>query len=294
MADPNKQAFDLFAQSLREVGLQELFTIENGQPGGWLWDQIRSGIDSYEAFAAAFEATDVFRNRFSVIVEQKRRAAAGEAISVMTPQEVLAYEKSVRQTLASAGVPSWFYDEPDDFNQWILRDISEDEIRRRVEQTFEYVDNAPAEVRQVFSEYYGVGQDRGALAAFILDPDRTAARVEKARNVAFVGGMARRFEIDLNKSRATQIAELGLSEGNVVSTFTELNRRANLFAESRFEDGDISIENEGIESELFGDSEATVQINRRIIGRQALNRASTGGAVATQEGLVGARTAGGR
>lgn len=294
MAGENNQLFDLFAASLREVGLGELMSYSNGQPGGWLWNQIQSGVDSYEAFATAFESTDVFRNRFSVIVEQKARAAKGEPVQVMTPQDVISYEKEVTQLMTEAGIPKWFYDEPEDFNQWILRNISPAEIKRRTEQTFEYVDNAPPEVRQMFSEYYGVGEDRGALAAFILDPERTAARVEKAKETAFIGGMAKKFEIDLNKSRATQLAEMGLTDLGVVNTLTELNRRAGLFRESRFEDGDISIENEGLDAAFLGDSDAQTAINRRLIGRQALNRSSTGGAVATNEGLVGARTAGGR
>ena len=295
MVDTNRQIFDLFASTLRETGLGELFTVDaNGNPGGWLWNQIQAGVDTYEAFAAAFEATDVFRNRFSVITEQKRLAAQGKPVQVMTPQEVISYEKQLTEQFTEAGIPSWFYDEPEDFNEYILRNISPAEIKRRTEQVFEYVDNAPPEVQQAFREYYGVGQSRGALAAFVLDPDRTAARVEKARDVAFVGGMAKRFDIDLNKSRAKQLAELGMSETAVVSNFTELNRRAALFRESRFEDGDLTANDEGVAAVFEGDADATAAINRRLIERQAVNRVSTGGAIETNQGLVGARTAGGR
>lgn len=293
--DPNKQLFDIFASTLRESGLGELFTIDaDGNPGGWLWNQIQSGVDSYEAFASAFQATDVFRNRFAVIVEQQRRAAKGEAVYVMSPQDVLNYEREARSIMADAGIPSWMYDEPDDFNEYILRNISTSEIRARVDQTFEYIDNAPAEVRQAFNEYYGVGQGRAALAAFVLDPERTSARLEKARQTAFAGGMAKRFEIDMNKTRAEQIVELGLSDVAITNTYAELNRRAGLFRDSRFEDDQISLGQEGVDSEFFGDTAATVAINRRLIGRQAMNSSATGGAVATQQGIAGAGTAGGR
>lgn len=293
--DPNKQIFDLFASQLREAGLGELFTIgPNGEPGGWLWNQVQGGVDSLEAFAASFEATDVFRNRFSVIVEQKRRAANGDPVQVMTPEQVLDYEKTVTQYFSEAGIPAWFYDEPEDFNQYILNDISPAEIRRRTEQTYEYVKNAPVEVQQAFRDYYGVANGDGALAAFILDPDRTAARVEKAKDVAFVGGMADRFEIELNKSRAAEIADLGLTDLGVVNTLTELNRRAELFKDSRFEADSITVENEGIKAAFEGDSASQTAINRRLIGRQAINRSSTGGAVTTAEGVVGAGTSGGR
>jgi len=295
MADSNKQIFDLFASDLRESGLGELFTVgSDGEPGGWLWNQIQSGVDSYEAFSVAFQNTDVFKERFSVIVEQKRRAAKGEPVQVMTPSDVLEFEKAVTETFSEAGIPSWFYDEPNDFSEYILRDISASEITRRVTQTFEYIDTAPPEVREAFSQFYGVGQGAGALAAFVLDPEKTAGRIEKAAKTAFVGGMAKKFEIDLNKSRAQEIAELGITDLGTVNTFTELNRRAALFRDSRFDDSNISIENEGIDAEFLGDTDAQMKINRKIIGREALNRSSTGGAVTTNEGIVGATTAGGR
>lgn len=289
----NKQLFSLLASELRSIGLGELFTISpTGEPGGWLWNQIQSGIDSETALRAAFEATDIFKNRFSVIVEQKKRAAQGLPGYVMTPGEVLEYEQRARNVMANAGIPTWFYDEPQDFNKYILNYLSVEDLRNRITNVYEFVQTAAPEVRQAFSDYYGVAQGDAALAAFILDPSRTEARLEKARNVAFAGGMAARFDLDITQQTAEQIAELGLSDAGVTSGLAQVSSQSSLFEESKFEDTDITDE-QGIAAAFFGDAEATLALNRRLAGRQAVNKVSVGGAAETAKGLVGVKTAGG-
>jgi len=293
MAGPTVGAFQAIAQELEALGLGALFTFENGQPGGWLWEQMQQGFDTSDELALALQQTDVYRDRFSVIVAQQERAARGENVHVMTPAEVLEYERSAKQIMAEAGMPEWFYDEPSDFHDLILKDMSVSELQRRTQQVYEYVEYAAPEVRAMFEEFYGVGQAEGALAAFVLDPDKTAAQLEKATRTAYAAGTAKRFDITLDRARSEYLVDTA-SDGAMAAGLEDLSSQRSLFEESRFEDQDLSLEGEGLDASFFGSNEARTQINRRIAMRRALDRVSTGGAVTTQSGVAGAGTAGGR
>jgi hypothetical protein len=288
--------FDTLAAELREIGLGVLFDAGNGTtgPSGWLWDQIQGGLETSEQLGIALEQTDIFKDRFGVIVEQKKRAAAGQPGPIMTPGEVLAYEKTVKEYMHGAGIPTWFYDEPGDFTGYILNNISPAEIKRKLDNTFEYVANAAPEVRQMFSEYYGVGQGDAALAAYVLDPDRAAARLEKSQFTAYVGGMARKYGLELGKASAERLADLPMGEAGVVEGVRSISQQADLFNETRFEDTNLTAEGEGIDATFMGSNAAQTAISRRQAERSALRGVSTGGAVVTNKGLVGARTAEGR
>ena len=52
MADPNRQIFDLFASTLRESGLGELFTVDavsHGLPDGLFQTEYSPGVNVFQA-----------------------------------------------------------------------------------------------------------------------------------------------------------------------------------------------------------------------------------------------------
>jgi hypothetical protein len=282
------------ADTLRQYGLGQLFTIgPDGRPGGWLWDQILQGNDDSTSLMAALEKTDVYRDRFGVTIEQQARAARGEPVYVMSPAEVIEYERRARQIMSAAGMPDWFYDQASDFHSLILNDISPDELSARVQQAYEYVHNAPSEVRAKFEEFYGVAHGDAALAAYVLDPDRTTAQLERATRTAYTAGMAQRFDVALNRNVASRIAELPRTEAGIVEGLTQVAAQRNLTNETYFERGDIS-QADTVSAVFEGDADARRRLEAREIERSAPQRAATGGAVTTQRGVTGAGTAGGR
>lgn len=285
--------FNILANQLRAIGLGALFTVRaDGTPSGWLWEQFQAGVDTEAELMAAIQQTDVFRNRFGVIIEQQRRAAAGQPGIVMTPGEVLEYEARVSQVMRAGGLPTWFYDQPQDLHTLILNDMSVAEVEQRVAQGFEYVDNAPPEVRAKFEEFYGVAQGDAALAAYVLDPTRTTAQLERATRTAYASGMAQRFDLALGRLAAERIADQPRTEAGIVEGLTQVAAQAGLFEASPFEQNTITAEDQGVRSVFEGDAEATRDIERRAVSRRAGNRAATGGAVLTQQGLTGAGSSG--
>jgi hypothetical protein len=289
MATPEtRRAFSMLSQQLANIGLSALFSLDGaGNPSGWLWNQIQSGIDTTEELMVSLQQTEVFRNRFSVIVEQQRRAGRGEPVYVMSPSEVIEYEERVKQTMKAAGMPPGFYDQPADFAKLILQGMSVQAVEQRVAQAYDYVQAAPPEVKAAFQNYFGVGQADTALAAWALDPSRTLRDINKATRTAYAGGMAQRYDVAINRATADRIGELGLGEGSVQQGMAQVSMQKRLYGESIGEATDITSD-DAVSAIFDGDSTAQTKLNRRIGERQSVNRASTGGAAVIQQGMIGA------
>jgi hypothetical protein len=288
MDEQTKGVYATLSNYLRDLGLGQLFSVDGaGNPSGWLWNQLQSGIDTAEELRIRLEATDVYRDRFGVIVEQQRRAAAGEPVRVMSPAEVIEYENTARQMMSMAGMPAWFYDEPSDFSKLMLADMSLAEVQARVVEAYDYVQAAPQEVRDAFDSFYGVGQGDGALATWALDPERTVRDVTKATRTAYAAGMANRFDITIDRATAERIADLPTTEEGIVTGLRNVARQKNVFNEGITEVNDITTR-DGVASAFEGDADASRDIERRLAERDSINRSSTGGAVITNTGVVGA------
>ena len=289
MADPAAVAqFSQLASVLKQAGLDDLFTLDSqGNPGGWLWNQIQSGIDTEIELEMAIEQTDTFRDRFGVILEQRKRAAEGGSGTIMTPAQVLQYEQTVKEYLSAAGLPATFYDDPKDFHEMILSDMSPTEVKTRVTQAFDYVLSAPPEVRQAFEDYYGVGNGDAQLAAWALDPERTTADINRSVRTAYAGGMAERYDIQIDKSTATRIADSPMGQSGIDEGMQRVAAMEDVFNEGLGDSGTDLTDETGVQSVFDSDAQATGAISRRVMRRRAVGRSASGGAAITQEGVVG-------
>ena len=273
---------------LSDIGLGSLLrTDANGNPSGWLWDQIKKGISSAAALEISLRETTEFQNRFGIIIEQQRRAGQGENVQVMSPAEVLAYEREVTQVFRTAGLPSTFYDTYDELHSFLRADLSGADVVNRIETAFNYVASAPDEVRAKFEEFYGVGQGDIALATYVLDPQIALSELEQSTRTAYTAGMGERYEIRLARAQAERIAEMPMTEAGIVEGLQQIAGQSPLFTESVGEAVDLTAEETGVAAVFEGSGEARTQLERRLTARQAINRASVGGAVATTGGVVG-------
>lgn len=290
MADAAAQAqFSQLASYLDSIGLGELFTVDSaGNPGGWLWNQMEDGVNLESELNFRLEQTDVFRKRFGVIQEQQKRAAKGEPVRVMSAAEVLAYENDVRQMMSRAGLPTTFYDEPKDFHKLILSDMSPSEVNDRITQAYDYVLSAPPEVRAAFNEFYGQGAGDAQLASWALDPDRTVRDISKATRTAYTAGIGEKFGIQVSRAAAESIADLPKTEAGIAQGMEQIASMSPLFTESIGESNDLTAGNEGIDSVFGGSGDANTAIQRRLAGRKVIDKSSSGGALTTQSGVLGA------
>lgn len=286
-------AFAMLSQFLVQLGLGSLFRVDSsGQPSGWLWDQIQNGVDTPERLLMGLEGTNEFRQRFGVIFDMRDRAARGEAVTVPSVSQVLEYEDQYRTLMSRAGVPVWFYDSPQDAQNAIRKNLSIEQIAERVDSSFSVIQRLPTEVRDVFAEYFGDSSDSTLIAA-VLDPDKTLASIERATRAAVAGGFARRQGFDLTAQQAGEYASLGRSASQTEQEMAQVAQLQNL-ATAQVGEAQLPI-GEGTDVAFraggLGEANAQGQLEARLSTRRLGQTQSSGGALALQEGIVGAGTA---
>lgn len=283
----NPEVFSNLAAYLTARGLSALFTNEGG-PGGWLWDQLVAGIDTESELIQAVEQTQVYRDRFGVILDLRQRRTNGESVYVPSVDEVLEYENRVSDTLRRAGMPSHLYSTPAKIHSYMANQLSVTEIESRVDQVWNTIKSSAPEIRAEFAEILGDGSDE-MFAAFLLDPETTSIEMERKVNQAYVGGTANQFNIEIGDTRRDQIADIGLSAASLREGFGNIAANADLFDEGYGEAIDLSAESEGVNVEFYADAESQRLIEQRLARRRALDRASFGGAQTQSEGVTGLR-----
>ena len=269
------------------LGLGELFTVDaQGNPGGWLWQQLLSGIDTEEELKLRIEQTDVWKDRFPVIVEQRRRSAAGEPVQVMSTEEVVEYEEATRALFQKYELPKWMYEKREDLHKYILNGLSPDELKDRVAGAYNSVANIDPDIADQFREFYGVGQGDAALVAYFLDPEKTEAELDKVALSSYAGAIGKDFGVELSREDAELFSLYDKTEAGVVQDLTQINSQSLLANEGFGEVNDIDTD-DIFDAVVRGDAESRSLLERRQLRRQANARATAGGGLATNEGLIG-------
>lgn len=278
----NNTVFAELATWLTQLGLGALFTVgPDGEPGGWLMDRIRDGLSGLSELQTAVESTEVWQTRFAAIVQQRAEAAAGKPVRVMSVAEVVNYEQQAAAEMRKAGIPTWFWDEPSDFVELMVKQVSVAEVQQRLSQGYEMVQNVDPAIRQAFNDFYGTTSDEG-LVAYFLDPDRSLDRVERAARASYAGGMARSYRLEMDRAMAERFASLPLSNEAIVARVQEASQMQALTHENFGEAQDLT--DTDIFNAALGDGDATGVVQRRARSRQSVNREAIGGTLLTQEG----------
>lgn len=289
MADEmvDRNAFTMLANYLNSIGLGSLFSYTNGQPSGWLWEQVKEGIVSEESLQMALEQTPEFRQRFAVLFEMRDNATRSGGGYVPSVKEVVEYEESFFRTMAAAGLPSWFYDDLGDAHNALRSNLSVSQIADRIEAGYSAVQAMPDEVRDVFDEFYGAQGDQALLAA-VLDPQKTMDEIDRAVRTAQVGGYLRQQGFDMSRGRAEVFAAPNLSETEIRKISQEAGKMRGLTQETIGE-GAMDLTDESAVAAAFGTNAQDEQLlEARLTRRQLGQRSTSGGAITGQSGITGA------
>jgi hypothetical protein len=239
----------------------------------WAMDALARGLSETEVLQELRQRPE-FKVRFPAI--EAREKLGMPAIS---PAEYVEYERRVAQIMRDAGMPPDFYDRPDDFTRLLVADKSAAEVQAIVQDGYLRVQTAPAEVRDVFADWFGAAGD-SALAAFFLDPDRAHPTIMRIANEAIFGGTGRRFGVNVSEPTAQRAVEVG-GAASPVAGFQQLQEMSGYFAETITEQADLTAEEEGVQA-VFGLGGPGAG---RVRARQAERAAQFGGT--TQAGTPG-------
>lgn len=251
-----ENAKDYMNDTLRQYGLDGL--------SDWAWNEIQAG-NSTDRVLQDLRKTDQYQQRFKGMA--LRQAAGLPAIS---EGQYIQYETAVRQMMRAAGLPSDFYDSPNDFANFIGKDVSISEMQSRINDGYLAASNASTEVKQQLQSLYGVSQ--GQLAAYFLDPDKALPLIQRQWAAAQDSGAAVQAGYGaLNQTEAERLASLGVSGTQAAQGFSTLVGSQQLFQNLPGETGDL-ISRQQQQDAMFANN-AT---DRQLIVKRGEQRVSEG------------------
>lgn len=246
-----------------------------------IWDQQyiaqSKGIDQ---IILDLPNTPQFQQRFP---KYKEIQAAHPGFSVTNYMD---FENQMKATNQRYGIPSGFYDTPDDIANFLVRGVSTNEYEDRVKMGVAAAVQSPPELRSELNRMYGV--DLGHLTAYFLDPTKAEPELQKQVAAASVGATAVRARFGLlSQDEAERLAQLGLTDNQTQQGFDQLAQQKELMGALPGETGAGTISRQAQLGAAFeGDAEAQQAIDTRARTRKAA--AQGGGDFAgSSKGLTG-------
>jgi hypothetical protein len=141
-------------------------------------------------------------------------------LPILSPAEYLATESAYRQTMRTAGLPSGFYDTPEDFSTFIGVDVSPSELKQRVDIAAQTIEGADPLFKQQLREFYGVND--ADMVAYALDAERALPTLLKQTQAVQFGVEAARQGIQPNRTMAETYAGLGVTQQEARQGFEQV------------------------------------------------------------------------
>tara|TARA_R100000278_G_scaffold35102_1_gene31600 strand:+ start:10509 stop:11321 length:813 start_codon:yes stop_codon:yes gene_type:complete len=261
-------ANDILMSILEDYGLEDLYSFAQN-----LWVEGSTAAD----VLVQLRDQPKFKERFSGM--DKRKENGLPAISV---DDYIQLERDYQQAMAAYGLPERFYDEPEDFAEFIGNDVSATEVEERVALAAKATAEANKDLKQELLSLYNI--DDADLTAYYLDPDRAVTVLEQRLQLESAGiSLASRKATGqgLSEGVARELVDQNVQEREVSLAMAQT---AGLTEETL---GTQGLSSDEIASANFGlDSEMVARVNRL---RQ--KRANVGGggmgASAQQVGVTG-------
>lgn len=267
----DKSANGIIQGFLQQYGLQDL--------ASWAWHQylaLGGGPDAINQIQFELPQQHAFQVRFPAY---QALAKAGHA---MSPGDMIALENSYSQALHGAGLPTGFYDHPNDFAQFMINQVSPSEVAQRAQAAAALVYGDPEALRQA-REF---GLTSGHQIAWILDPKRALPLINQTILAAQDAAAAVTTGYgQITKSQALALAQSGISSDQAKTGFNQLGMQSGLFAATASENGDISAKDQ-LAAVFSGNAIAQKRIADRANARTADYKGS-GGFSPTQSGVTG-------
>jgi hypothetical protein len=226
-APANQSARGLIASTLAAVGLPT--TLADS-----LWNEnyLNQGRPLQTITDVDLPATDAFKARFPAF--DKFQAQTGGTV-----KDYMSQTSTYAGLMKAAGLPSGFYDSPDDFAKFMAGGVSPKEVSDRISMAKEAALTAPPAVHDYLVNQEGL--DANNLAAFFLDPDKGDLVKQQAlmtRGEIAGAGRAAGFSA-LTRAEAAGIQEQGTTGDQAAQRFGELTPMAGgIFAGQNVEEAE--------------------------------------------------------
>jgi hypothetical protein len=208
-------------------------------------------------------AGETYRKRFAGNIARRQ---AG--LNALTEDQYIALESSMSQIMRAAGLPSGFYDSPDDYSALIGGDVSPSELQTRINEGYLAVQQANPQVVAELKRLYPVGD--GELAAYFLDPEKaTPLLLRQARAAQIAAEATMQAQQQIGAGTAEELATAGITQQEARVGFQKIGAAQELFVPLVGTTEQAISEEEQIAG-VFGTSAAAQQrIRQRSRERQA-------------------------
>lgn len=274
MNSNQQSAYNILADVLRSYNLENL--------SGFLQTFIMENETINEAtFIVQLREQPAYKQRFAA--NEARRKAG---LTVLSESEYLSLERSYAQLMRASGLPTGFYDSPDDFQRFIENDLSISELNERVQNGYQAVKMANPQVVKQMQELYGVSESQ--LAAYFLDPSKAAPVLTRQAQAAQIAAQGRLMaNMGISAQQAEELAQAGIGEEEARSGFAALQQAQGLFQNTLQEQqsGEQFTQSEQIGA-VFGTNAAAQQRIRQRARRRQSEFETGGGFAAGEQGEI--------
>ena len=202
-----QSAYDLLYQQFAQYGLQSLV-----DP---LKKYITQGINPSE-FTIRLREEPAYKKRFAA---NQSRIAKG--LRALSEAEYIGLEDQYQDIMRRYGLPASYYEQTIDpvtgvklqqgFEKFIAGDVSPVELEDRVQIAQRRVLNAPTQIKDALTKFYGTEISNGDILAYMLDPTNALENIRRKVTAAEIGGAAAMSGLASEKARAEQLAGYGIT-----------------------------------------------------------------------------------
>ena len=197
-----KSSYDLLFSEFDRFGLGALVAP--------LQDLIVEGLSPAE-FTLRLRGTDAYKKRFAA---NQQRIAKG--LRALSEAEYVGLEDQYQSIMRQYGLPQSYYSRGDmgrqeGFEKFIAGDVSPVELEDRIQTAQNRVTNAPKQVRDALTQFYGAELGNGDILAYVLDPEKALSQIKRKVTAAEIGGGAAIAGLGLGKERAEELGMFGVT-----------------------------------------------------------------------------------
>ncbi|MBA2707818.1 MAG: hypothetical protein H0U59_08460 [Gemmatimonadaceae bacterium] len=241
------------------------------------WQQILKGTSNVE-IVQGLRQTEPYKREYGTVIDGQR--AAG--LTVSSEAEIRGYREGAAALMRQAGLPTGFYDSREDFDGYLIGNVSLSELGTRINDGYVRYLQEPDESRAELESMYGAG----AGVAWFLDPGKALPVLQRQLAAASISGASIRTGYGkLTTGEAEDLASLGVTSDQAQRGFANLEDSKELFTPLNDSEDTIG-RGEQIDAAFRGNANAQRRIERRRANRLAAFQGG-GGAAATGQGVVG-------
>lgn len=197
------KAFDIFRGFLRQYGIEALAAdVEKYK---------LDGLSDEELLIRLRTESAAYKRRF-----QANETRIQKGLRALSEAEYIGLEDQYQDVMRRYGLPESYYVRGDmgrqaGFEKFIAGDVSPIEVEDRIQTAQNRVLNAPPQIKDALTQFYGGDITNGDILAYVLDPEKILPEIKRKVTAAEIGGAATIAGLGATRARAEELGMFGVT-----------------------------------------------------------------------------------